>query len=318
MKYIEVDVTLHPVELLRDLLTYALGDEGPYDSFEDTEQGVKAYVPASQYDEAFLKQALQDIVPGLSAVPAEAAGEASPAEAAVAAAGGAKPLTAKAFASAEARVSYVVSEMPDKDWNAEWEQHHEAVLVDDFCWVRAPFHPYRDDVRYEIVIEPKMSFGTAHHATTYMMLSHLRPLALTGKRVLDMGSGTAVLSILAAKMGAAHVDAVDVDEWAYGNAKENVATNGCEEVIDCILGDARTLARQVSYDVVLANINRNILLNDMAAYVSVMRAGAVLLLSGFYEHDIPMLRAHAEALGLRYEGQTTRQDWASLKFVKQQ
>ncbi len=270
------------MEPLRDMLVYALGDEGPYDSFEETPTGLKAYVPAAQYDEAFLQQVIEEnrLDPAM-------------------------------------QVSYTVQEMPDKDWNAEWEKSYPAVLVEDFCWVRSPFHEPRTDVPYEVVIEPKMSFGTAHHATTYMMLSHLHRLALQGVTVLDMGSGTAVLAILAAKMGAAHVDAVDVDEWAYNNALENVAKNGVEQIVQCRLGDASVLPEEPVYDVVLANINRNILLRDMPVYVAAMKPGATILFSGFYEQDIEALRACAEPLGLVYQERLVRQDWASLRFVKE-
>ncbi len=282
MKYIEVILTINPIEPLRDMLVYALGDEGPYDSFEETSMGLKAYVPAVQYDEAFLQQTIEEnlLDPAM-------------------------------------QVSYTVQEMPDKDWNAEWEKSYPAVLVEGFCWVRSPFHEPRHDVPYEVIIEPKMSFGTAHHATTYMMLSHLRRLALQDATVLDMGSGTAVLAILAAKLGAARVDAVDVDEWAYRNALENVAKNGVEYTVHCCLGDASALPAAPTYNVVLANINRNILLRDMPVYVAAMKPGATILFSGFYEQDVEALRACAEPLGLVQQDRLVRQDWASLRFVKQ-
>ena len=187
------------------------------------------------------------------------------------------------------------------------------MLVDGFCWVRAPFHEHRDDVEYEIEIEPKMSFGTAHHATTYMMLTWLRDLDMKGKSVLDMGCGTAVLAILAKKRGAKYVEAVDVDEWAWKNAMENVQRNGCDEIV-CRLGDAETLGEERRFDVILANINRNILLNDMGAYVSTLKQGGMLVMSGFYESDVPMLKAKAEELGLRMEGERVRDGWASVEF----
>jgi ribosomal protein L11 methyltransferase len=208
--------------------------------------------------------------------------------------------------------SYVATEMPDKDYNEEWERSHQAVLVEGFCWVRAPFHPQRDDVKYDIVIEPKMSFGTAHHATTYLMLSYLDEEPLAGRRVLDMGSGTGVLAILAAKKGAAYVEAIDVDEWAYRNAQENFERNGVS--VTPLLGDASILTADKHFDVVLANINRNILLRDMEAYVRVLNPGGTLLISGFYEHDIPSLRQQAEALGLTFVDNKLRNDWAAVRF----
>lgn len=273
------------------MIVYNLGEEGPYDSFVDTEDGVKAYVPTEQYDEAFLREqveGLKELSAGMGDVE-----------------GCAVALT----------VSYEVEEMPDKDWNAEWEKQHQAVLVEDFCWVRAPFHPHRDDVQYEIEIEPKMSFGTAHHATTYMMLTLLRDEALEGKSLLDMGTGTAVLAILAAMRGASPVEGVDVDEWAYRNALENVDRNGVK--VECRLGDATTLGEEPQYDVVLANINRNILLHDMEAYVRVLRQGGALLMSGFYEHDIPKIKACAEGLGMKFDRNIVRNDWTAVRFVKE-
>lgn len=276
MKYNVVRFSLKPVDPYRDLLVYALGDEGDYDSFQNTDTGLDAYVPTAKYDEAALKAAIEENCEGCV-------------------------------------VDYSVEELEDKDWNAEWEKGHKAVLVEGFCWVRAPFHPHRDDVEYEIEIEPKMSFGTAHHATTYMMLTWLRDIDLAGRSVLDMGCGTAVLAILAKKRGAGYVEAVDVDEWAWRNARENVERNGCGEIV-CRLGDATSLGNERRFDVILANINRNILLNDMPAYVGVLKRGGCLVMSGFYEGDIPMLQAKGEGLGLRLESQRTKDNWASVVF----
>lgn len=276
MKYNVVRFSLKPVDPYRDLLVYALGDEGDYDSFQNTDTGLDAYVPTAKYDEAALKAAIEENCEGCV-------------------------------------VDYSVEELEDKDWNAEWEKGHKAVLVEGFCWVRAPFHPHRDDVEYEIEIEPKMSFGTAHHATTYMMLTWLRDIDLAGRSVLDMGCGTAVLAILAKKRGAGYVEAVDVDEWAWRNARENVERNGWGEIV-CRLGDATSLGNERRFDVILANINRNILLNDMPAYVGVLKRGGCLVMSGFYEGDIPMLQAKGEGLGLRLESQRTKDNWASVVF----
>lgn len=291
MQYTEVCLHIHPADPYKDLLVYNLGDEGPYDSFVDTPDGVKAYVPTNLFDESFLRQQIDMLktICDFSDPLRE----------------GIKP---------DLRISYEVNLMPDKDWNAEWEKQHQAVLVEDFCWVRAPFHPHRDDVAYEIEIEPKMSFGTAHHATTYMMLSLISKEPMRDRVVLDMGTGTAVLAILAAKMGASKVVGVDVDEWAYRNALENVERNGV--TVSCQLGDASSLTPDRRYDIILANINRNILLHDMQAYVDVLLPGGTLLMSGFYEHDIPMIRQKAESLGLSYVGNMVRNDWAAVKFIR--
>ena len=282
MKYIEVTITLNPVDPYRDLLVDALGNEGPYDSFVETPNGLKAYVPKDQFDEEWLKSRIDDL---------------------------------KQFSILNSQFS--IREMPDKNWNEEWEKQHQPVLVEadngKKIWVRAPFHEHRTDVDYEIEIEPKMSFGTAHHATTYMMLSYLAELPMEGLRVLDMGCGTAVLGILAKMRGAAYVEGIDIDEWAYNNAMENVQRNGVEMTIR--IGDASLLANQSDkFDLIIANINRNILLNDMASYAAVLNAGGTLLLSGFYESDIPALQQHAESLGLQLHQTKSRQSWAALRL----
>ena len=282
MKYIEVTITLNPVDPYRDLLVDALGNEGPYDSFVETPNGLKAYVPADQFEEDWLKSRIDDL---------------------------------KQFSILYSQFS--IQEMPDKNWNEEWEKQHQPVLVEadngKKIWVRAPFHEHRTDVDYEIEIEPKMSFGTAHHATTYMMLSYLAELPMEGLRVLDMGCGTAVLGILAKMRGAAYVEGIDIDEWAYNNAMENVQRNGVEMTIR--IGDASLLANQSDkFDLIIANINRNILLNDMASYAAVLNAGGTLLLSGFYESDIPALQQHTESLGLHLCQTKSRQSWAALRL----
>jgi ribosomal protein L11 methyltransferase len=277
MKYNVVRFSLKPVDPYRDLLVYALGDEGDYDSFQNTDTGLDAYVPTAKYDEAALKAAIEENCEGCV-------------------------------------VDYSVEELEDKDWNAEWEKGHEAVLVEGFCWVRAPFHPHRDDVEYEIEIEPKMSFGTAHHATTYMMMTWLRDLDLKCKCVLDMGCGTAVLAILAKMRGASLVEAVDVDEWAYRNALENIERNRCGDIV-CRLGDASSLGSEPRFDIVLANINRNILLNDMAAYAATLKPGGILVMSGFYERDIEVLADKASHLGLKMRDKRVRDGWASVECL---
>lgn len=279
MKYTEVTISLSKLEPFRDMLIYSLGDEGPYDSFEDTPQGVKAYVPSDAFDKSFLEQTLDELK------------------------------------QMDVVCDYSVADLPDKDYNEEWERQHQAVLVENFCWVRAPFHPHRDDVKYEIEIEPKMSFGTAHHATTYLMLSLLENEPVEGRRVLDMGSGTGVLAILAAMKGASYVEAIDVDEWAYRNAQENFQRNGVN--VTALLGDASLLAADKEFDIILANINRNILLRDIIAYVNVLRPGGTLMLSGFYENDVPALQDKAESLGLRLIQQKSRNEWTALKLTKQ-
>ena len=276
MKYIEVTFTMDDTSLWRDMLVDTLGNEGPYESFVETKDGLQAYVQEPKYDPLWLAATVQ-----------------------------AFPVPLR----------YKVAEMEDKDWNEEWERGHQAVLVEydgGTVWVRAPFHPHRDDVSYELIIEPKMSFGTAHHPTTYMMLSYVAELDVVGKRVLDMGCGTAVLGILAKMRGAAYVEGVDIDEWAFNNARENAASNGVELTLK--LGDATTL--QGNFDVIIANINRNILLNDMERYAAVLNPGGALLLSGFYEADEGALIAKANTLGMTLKSKKSREQWAALELKK--
>ncbi len=285
MKYIEVTFTMEDTGMFRDLLVDTLGNEGPYESFVETKDGLKAYVPVDKFDLHFLKVTVESF-----------------------------PVPLK----------YAVEEMEDKNWNEEWEKGHQAVLVEygltpdpspawrGEIWVRAPFHPHRDDVNYELIIEPKMSFGTAHHPTTYMMLSYVAELDMQGKRVLDMGCGTAVLGILAKMRGASYVEGVDIDEWAFNNARENAATNNVE--INLKLGDATTLQGQ--FDIIIANINRNILLADMERYAAVLNAGGTLLLSGFYEADEAALVARAKELGMTLKNKKNRDGWSALQLVK--
>lgn len=276
MKYIEVSFTMDDTGLWRDMLVDTLGNEGPYESFVETPDGLKAYVQASQYDAAWLASAVQ-------AFPV--------------------PLRYKA------------EEMEDRDWNAEWEKEHKAVLVQydgGSIWVRAPFHPHRDDVSYELIIEPKMSFGTAHHPTTYMMLSYVAELPVNGLRVLDMGCGTAVLGILAKMRGASYVEGIDIDEWAFANARENAASNGVELTFK--LGGAEAI--EGSFDIILANINRNILLADMPRYAAALNPGGSLLLSGFYEADEGALIAKANTLGMTLKSKKSRNGWSALQLIK--
>lgn len=286
MKYTEVSFTITPVDPCRDLLVDALGNEGPYDSFVETPDGLKAYVPTNQFDPDWLHQQINEINSQF-------------------------PIS---------NFQFSIQEMPDKNWNEEWEKQHKPVLVtaenEKKVWVRAPFHEHRTDIDYEIVIEPKMSFGTAHHPTTYMMLSFVAELPMQDKRVLDMGCGTAVLAILAKMRGAKYVEAIDIDEWAYNNALENAQRNNADITIR--IGDADLIRQREkssdSFDIVIANINRNILLHDMDAYASVLNTKGILLLSGFYESDIPALQQQAQTLGLKLMETKIREGWCALMF----
>lgn len=206
-----------------------------------------------------------------------------------------------------------VEEMPDKDWNELWEASYQPVEVNERCRVRAPFHEPDPSFEFDLVIEPKMSFGTANHETTAQIIQLMLETDFKGKEVLDMGSGTAVLAILAKKLGAARTVAIDNDEWAYRNAFTNIELNGISD-IEIVLGDA--LAIKGSFDVVLANINRNILLRDMHHYVDAMNPHARIFFSGFYTEDLPSIQEEAERLGLRYCRHLSRNNWVAAEFCK--
>ena len=200
----------------------------------------------------------------------------------------------------------------DQNWNAVWESAYEPVRIGNQCLVRAPFHPSDTKVEYEIVIEPKMSFGTAHHETTRLMMKYVLETELNGKSLLDMGSGTAVLAILASMKGAAPVLAIDNDDWAYRNAVENVEGNKAGE-IEVILGDASSLKGR-SFDVILANINRNILLNDIPEYRQSLNPLGYLFISGFYDTDLDMLKEKAKENKLQFLSSQTDNKWTAACF----
>jgi ribosomal protein L11 methyltransferase len=249
--------------------------ELPFDSFEEGEGVLKAYIP-------------QDKLPDSKAQADELIA--------------ARGITGQRYI-----------EIETQNWNAVWEAQFDPVDVEGKLLIRAPFHAPCCDARPEIVIMPKMSFGTGHHATTYLMSAEMADRDFAGKRVLDMGSGTGVLAILAAKMGAASVDAVDIDEWAYRNSVENIEANGVGDVVHPVLGDASVITGK-SYDAVLANINRNILLADMARYVETLNGKGELIMSGILEGDVEIISEKAVSLGMWPAGQRLREGWAVVTF----
>lgn len=202
--------------------------------------------------------------------------------------------------------------MPDTNWNALWESAYEPVLIDNRCFVRAPFHPAAEGIQYDIVIMPRMSFGTAHHETTALMISLLLEQELVGKAVLDMGCGTAVLAILARLMGASPVLAIDNDEWAYSNACDNVVLNNTDD-IKVELGDVSLLSNR-KFNLLIANINRNILLADMQQYARALEADGLLMLSGFFLNDLGMIKQEASQCGFEFVISKTKNDWAAAIF----
>lgn len=275
MKTFEFTFTLPTSDIQHDMLTTMLGDLG-FDSFMDDDMTLKAYCNEEQRDD----QAVEEL------------------------------LRMEAFRGVRL---LTVEEMPDKDWNELWEASYQPVVVNERCRVRAPFHEPDPSFEFDLVIEPKMSFGTANHETTAQIITLMLETDFQGKEVLDMGSGTAVLAILAKKLGAAKTVAIDNDEWAYRNAFTNVALNGIND-IEIVLGDASAI--QGTFDVVLANINRNILLRDMHCYVDAMRPQAHIFFSGFYEEDLASIKEEAIRLGLSYKRHLAKNRWVAAEFVK--
>ena len=279
MKYLEIKLHITPSDPWKEVYTSLMADAG-CDSFMDgdSDDELLCYIPEKDYNEDVFKDLLE--TPQYP----------------------------------EVKVSYAVASMEDKDWNAAWEANYEPVLIDGKCYIRAPFHATMPAAEYEIVIEPKMSFGTAHHATTAQMVSYLLETDVHGKAVLDMGAGTGVLAILATMKGANPVTAIDNDEWAYRNGIENAQQNHCEQ-LKVLLGDASLLGDE-HYDIILANINRNILLQDIPQYVACMNDGAQLFLSGFYEEDLPALRYCCATNGLRYLDHKVKDKWVAARFER--
>ncbi|MEP5255424.1 MAG: 50S ribosomal protein L11 methyltransferase [Winogradskyella arenosi] len=214
--------------------------------------------------------------------------------------------------SDEFEISYTFEEIAQTNWNEEWEKNFNPIVVDDLVSVRAPFHE-KPDTKFDLVIEPKMSFGTGHHETTHMMIQHILKNDFKGKSVLDMGCGTGVLAILAEKVGSAKLDAIDIDNWCYLNSIENVERNQCEN-ISVYEGDVKLLDGK-HYDSIIANINRNILLADIAAYAKALNPNGTLFLSGFYEEDIPLIEAECNKNMLKLSETLQKGPWVSLKFI---
>ncbi|MBD5224932.1 MAG: 50S ribosomal protein L11 methyltransferase [Bacteroidales bacterium] len=262
-------------ETVTDVLAAMLAEEG-FESFCPDEKGLTAYIRKEQYRD----EAVRDI---LGNIPFENL-----------------TVTAKA------------ETVEGQDWNSEWEKHYfQPIVVGDRCVIHSSFHTDFPDCEHDIVIDPKMAFGTGHHATTSQIIEQLLDLPLRDKSVIDMGTGTGILAILAAMRGASPVVAIEIDPAAEANARENVVTNGHPE-IDVRLGDASHL-NGLQADIFIANINRNIITNDIAAYATALRPGGLMLLSGFYEHDIPVILEAAHPLGLAELTHTVKGDnWTCL------
>lgn len=278
MKYTAVNfVSADIEEWQKDLLIAELGDIG-FDTFEDNEDGFVGYIPSSNVDIQALETLLLVQVSGY-------------------------------------QLDYTVSEIEEQNWNTLWESNFNPILVDDACYVRATFHEPKPTYDYEIVIDPKMSFGTGHHQTTSMMLSFILANDFEGKRVLDMGCGTGILAILAAKRGASSLVAVDYDPICVDSVEENKQLNHITN-LESRLGSKDVIVGG-EFDVILANINRNILLDQLDTYASVLEVGGDLYLSGFYEgDDLDILKSKCESIGFSFQEMKVMDKWCAAKFVK--
>lgn len=211
-------------------------------------------------------------------------------------------------------VTYVIKEQEKINWNEEWEKNYDPIIVGDKCIVRASFHESQPQFEYEIIVTPKMSFGTGHHATTYQVLDYQMTLDHTNKKVLDVGTGTGILAIMASKRGATVITATDIDDWCIENSEENFSLNEVSDV-KLIKGQISEVVEK-DYDIIIANINKNVLIDQIGEYASRMQSGGELILSGFYDDDIRDLEAEAHHYELKKLKSTTRDKWAMLAFKK--
>ena len=274
LKYIGYTFKVSPKEPGTEILIAQLGFAN-FESFVENEDGVTAYIQEGDWN----AEILNDI---------------------------------QILSSDEFEISYKQEVIEQTNWNSEWEKNFNQIQVDDLVSIRAPFHE-NPNLKYDIVIEPKMSFGTGHHETTHMMVQHLLDMDLTDKKTLDMGCGTGILAIFAEMKGAKPIDAIDIDNWCYQNSIENVERNNCKN-INVFEGDASLLLNK-KYDVIIANINRNILINDMEAYMNCLNENGTILFSGFYQDDIPIIDAEVSKYGLKIDKIIERNNWVALKYI---
>ncbi len=275
MNYIELRFSVEPQTPFQDILIAELADI-EFESFEETEEGLSAYIQEPKFDQ--------------------------------------KKLNALSLLNNDlVKINFTKKSIQDENWNALWESNYDSVIIDDRCYIRAPFHPSKPKVEFELLIEPQMSFGTAHHETTANMISLLLKEEVSGKSFLDMGCGTGVLAILAHKKGASTICAIDNDEWAYRNTVDNVNKNNCDR-IKVYQGDAALLSNK-KFDIIFANINKNILLADMETYTKSLNKEGKLFMSGFYENDLSDIKTKAEHTGLTYKKHLVKNEWVAAKFV---
>ncbi len=264
-------------EYQKDILIAQLGDVG-FDTFDDTENGFDAFIIADQFDEAALGEVLAELDESL-------------------------------------KYTFVIIDIEPENWNEEWEKNFSPLIISDQCYVRATFHDPKPQYQYEIVIDPKMAFGTGHHQTTTMMMEYILEADVAGKVILDMGAGTGILAILAAKRGANKLFAIDNDDVCYESAIENAALNNIENLTS--LFGSKEAIPVLDFDIIFANINRNILLDQIESYAAVLKDKGSIFFSGFYESpDLGMIIAHCEQFNLKYVDHKKIGDWVAARFEK--
>ncbi len=278
MNYYQVSFPV-PVEQEKSDILIALLSAVGYESFEEQSKVLIAYIQEDSYD-------LDDI------------------------------LSIDYINSCFVKQSLKVELIPDKNWNEVWESNYPPVIIENSCYVRAPFHEPIDGMKHEIIIKPKMAFGTAHHETTYLMISFLLENNLSGQNVLDMGCGSGVLAILASMKGAERVTAIDIDQWSYENTKENSEINVIEN-ISVVVGGAEMIPGDMKFDTIMANINKNILLQDMKFYANALNNSGQIYFSGFYIQDFNDICIESEKYGLLFTEKKEKNNWVAAAFRKQ-
>ena len=275
MKYIEVEFTFNPEELAGEIVLAEIA-ELPFESFAEETGKILAYAQEEDFD----KKTLEDFQ-----------------------------------WLKENSVEYKFNEINDVNWNEEWEKNFDPIEVSDKCIVRATFHKLKKEYQYDLLIDPKMSFGTGHHATTYLVLKNMFNFDFEGAQVLDMGTGTGVLAVLAIKLGAKHALAIDNNEWAFDNAMDNIKLNNCEGKITVEIGESELIEGK-TFDYILANINRNVILSDLPLYEKSLNKDGALLVSGIMTHDVEHVLNKAKEVGLILESLEEKDNWNLFVFKK--